>query len=207
MIPGGTYHAYGADTQNPWSIYWFHCRGSYVDALVSNLTLGAGNFFISPFPIHWEPMTQLFEETYSLLESGFSPQNLLTAGTVMAHLLGLLIFGTANCHEGHDSVVEHTITYMRGHIEDRLGLGELAHQVGLGRTQFIKRFKAATGKTPIDYLLRLRLQQACQYLDLTAWSVQEVAQAVGVNDAYYFSRLFHKIMGQSPSQYRQTKKG
>ncbi|GJM79987.1 hypothetical protein HMSSN139_24830 [Paenibacillus sp. HMSSN-139] len=51
------------------------------------------------------------------------------------------------------------------------------------------------------------MQRAGQLLDLTGLSVKEIAGAVGLSDPYYFSRLFKKIMGYSPTEYRGIPKG
>ncbi|MGE7057069.1 helix-turn-helix domain-containing protein, partial [Paenibacillus glucanolyticus] len=72
---------------------------------------------------------------------------------------------------------------------------------------FTFRFKEATGYSPIDYYLRLKIQLACQHLDLTGQSIKEISHRLGFQDPYYFSRLFKKIMGKSPSDYRDTRKG
>lgn len=53
----------------------------------------------------------------------------------------------------------------------------------------------------------MKMQRAGQLLDLTDWSVKEIAGAVGLSDPYYFSRLFKKMMGCSPTAYRGIPKG
>ena len=50
-------------------------------------------------------------------------------------------------------------------------------------------------------------QKACQFLDFTDMKVNQVCYRVGIEDAYYFSRLFSQIMGMSPREYKKVKKG
>ena len=60
---------------------------------------------------------------------------------------------------------------------------------------------------PIEYFLRLKIQKATQLLSLTGLSIKEVAASIGISDPYYFSRLFKKMTGSSPSAYRSIPKG
>ena len=52
---------------------------------------------------------------------------------------------------------------------------------------------------PMEYLIQLRIQKACTLLDTTNQPVARIGSAVGYDDPYYFSRIFHKIMGASPA--------
>jgi transcriptional regulator GlxA family with amidase domain len=64
-----------------------------------------------------------------------------------------------------------------------------------------RNFIEATGLSPIDYLIRIRVLRGADMLREGAGSVSEVAFAVGFNDSNYFSRQFRKIMGETPSRY------
>ena len=67
-----------------------------------------------------------------------------------------------------------------------------------------RRFVRATGRTPLQYLSALRVDAARQLLAAGGLSVKEVAQRVGLPDAFYFSRLFRKSVGVSPAKYAQN---
>ena len=60
---------------------------------------------------------------------------------------------------------------------------------------------------PLDYFMQLRIQEACRWLDFTELKVLEVAEQVGLRDPYYFSRVFSKVMGMPPTEYRKRVKG
>lgn len=68
-------------------------------------------------------------------------------------------------------------------------------------------FQKGTGSSPINYFLRLKIQKACQYIELTDLKLQDIATAIGFEEPAYFSRLFTKIMGMTPSAYRKQEKG
>ena len=57
------------------------------------------------------------------------------------------------------------------------------------------------------YANQLRINKACSLLDFTDLHINQICYRVGITDPYYFSRLFSRIMGMSPSAYRRVKKG
>ena len=73
----------------------------------------------------------------------------------------------------------------------------------MSKYHFIKKFKAWSGQSPIQYFIHMKIQRACYLLDSTAMSVKEVAATLGYDDMYYFSRLFKKVLGIAPSDYRR----
>ena len=103
--------------------------------------------------------------------------------------------------------VENSIEFMKKNIDKKLTLYDLTSYNGLSKTQLTDIFNERTGYSPIDFFIRLKIQKACFYLDFTDMAVSEIAEKIGYNDQYYFSRLFKKVMGKSPSAYRRIKKG
>lgn len=89
-------------------------------------------------------------------------------------------------------------------LDQEYDLGRLsaAHQVST-RTM-LRRFRAETGQTPLDFLQAARVSRARQLLESTDLSVAEVARMVGYHDSSSFRRLFGRAVGQSPAQYRRT---
>jgi len=86
-------------------------------------------------------------------------------------------------------------------------LEELASEAGLSVPHFSTLFRRQTGYAPIDYLIRQRVREACRLLDTTSGSISMIANAVGYQDPYYFTRMFRRIMGCSPRAYRKQLKG
>ena len=68
---------------------------------------------------------------------------------------------------------------------------------------FIRNFKKYTGMTPMQFIVSLRVNNAQILLEQTNYSIYEIAKIVGYDDQLYFSRLFRKQKGVSPSQYRK----
>ncbi|VGO17889.1 HTH-type transcriptional activator RhaR [Pontiella desulfatans] len=84
-------------------------------------------------------------------------------------------------------------------LEDLL---KIAH---MSRSNLMRVFRKATGQTPIEYLVRLRIQRAMEMLRNSDLSVTEIALEVGFNDSNYFTRQFRRILGESPRSFRQGK--
>jgi AraC-like DNA-binding protein len=86
-----------------------------------------------------------------------------------------------------------------------ISLAKISENTYLSPVYVSKVFKDATGESPINYLIRVRLFKACELLNETSYSIKEIASFVGYEDAYYFSRLFKKYFGMPPMSYRKAK--
>ena len=98
--------------------------------------------------------------------------------------------------------VQEARRFMWEHYARRLTLGEIAAHVHLNPQYFSVLFKRETGQSVVDHLTHLRLEQAKCLLKDTSLPINQVAGQVGYEDPDYFSRLFHKVNGISPRQYR-----
>jgi AraC-like DNA-binding protein len=83
----------------------------------------------------------------------------------------------------------------------------MAEHAELSESHFSRLFKEQTGHSPVDYFIYLKMQHACSMLTLTQSTVKEISDTLGYSDAYYFSRLFKKVIGVSPREYRSTPRG
>jgi transcriptional regulator GlxA family with amidase domain len=81
---------------------------------------------------------------------------------------------------------------------------ELARTSGLSRKIFLGRFKGATGRTPLKYLARLRMNRAKELLRTTRQPLRQIAQEVGYGDAFAFSKPFKRIEACTPKKYRKA---
>ncbi|SEK96479.1 AraC-like ligand binding domain-containing protein [Carnobacterium iners] len=98
--------------------------------------------------------------------------------------------------------VNEIIHYLETHYRKDITLNDLARHYFLSSTNLSRIFKEETGDSPINYLIKVRLEQAKLLLDTkTNMSIKEISKLVGYNDALYFSKLFKKHYGQSPSAF------
>lgn len=93
--------------------------------------------------------------------------------------------------------------YMEHHYAEPLTLAQLAKFVGLGQRTLLRRFRAATGDSPIMYLQRMRIEAARRKLELSDGSIEQIAWQVGYEDTSSFSRLFKKMTAMTPGAYRK----
>ena len=82
-------------------------------------------------------------------------------------------------------------------------VSELVRRSGLPKRTFDRRFKAATGYAPLGYVQALRIEEAKQILETTATRVDAVAREVGYEDLASFRRLFRRLAGMTPGDYRR----
>lgn len=96
--------------------------------------------------------------------------------------------------------VEAVIEYMRRHIEEKLTLPALVAVVGISPAYLSRIFKEATGCTIIEYFNKMKIDVSKEFL-LEGMKVREVASKLGFADEFYFSRLFKRLEGVSPSEF------
>ncbi len=104
-------------------------------------------------------------------------------------------------------VVEQLIHYFGEHYAEKISLDQIAENMYLSPFYISRIFKSETGNTPINYLIKIRMERAMELLE-NGWegSIQEVATQVGYEDVYHFSKLFKKHFGMSPSQVKKKGK-
>ncbi len=99
--------------------------------------------------------------------------------------------------------IAESITHLETHTDKPAHLDQLANLARMSQRSFLRAFRAATGVTPIAYLIQLRINRAAALLRSGTETVTEVAFRVGFTDSNYFSRQFRKLTGVSPRRYRQ----
>lgn len=206
IVPARVAHVYSADEKNPWTIYWIHFKGSIsksiVDLLERNIQGNKGFIKNSTYCIN------LFNEIYNQLERGYGVDNLTYANMCLWHFLTTFIYNKKQNASGnlkHKDLSDIAIDFLSTRIDQVITLKEIAAVVSLSPVHFSTLFKKKTGFSPLDYFNHLKVQKACQYLLFTNLRVKEISLELGIGDQYYFSRMFKKVMGMSPSEYREKR--
>lgn len=104
-----------------------------------------------------------------------------------------------------NNYVNKAIEYMQAYCNAGISINDICREINLSPYYFIRLFKARTGKTPYQYLLELRLQQAEVLLKQVGYSVKEVARLCGFINPGHFSSLYRRFMGIAPSEYRKKR--
>ncbi|ADL53573.1 AraC family transcriptional regulator [Clostridium cellulovorans] len=100
------------------------------------------------------------------------------------------------------NVVKAIISYMDEHYMNDISLSTISENMYMSPVYISKIFKEETGDSPINYLIKVRLNKAKALLDNGELTVKAVAKSVGYDDAYYFSKLFKKYFGYPPSKVK-----
>ena len=93
--------------------------------------------------------------------------------------------------------------FMEQHFAEPLTITDLARAAKMSETSLFRQFRQIMNRSPIDYLIRLRIQKAAQLLRREQVRVKEASEAVGFTDSNYFTRQFCKVMGVSPREYQR----
>jgi AraC family transcriptional regulator, arabinose operon regulatory protein len=204
IIPSGMPHSYHSDLSQPWSIYWIHFSG-----IKSGIF---GKFACQSIPIERGKSSrisdrlELFSEIFRNLERGFSLETLEYVNLCLPHLLAsfthLSQFRLIK-ESGERDPVSQSINFMLEHLTRKLKLEEISIQTGLSASHYSRLFLNRTGHSPIDYFIQLKIQRACRLLDNSGWMIADVSREMGFEDQFYFSRVFRKVMGMSPGEYRK----
>lgn len=102
-----------------------------------------------------------------------------------------------------DERMKKVLAYIFEHIDDSIDVERLAAEACVTKTYFIKLFKCEFGIPPRQYINKKKIEKAQLLLFSTDKPVKELAYALGFSDQNYFVRLFHKLTGCTPQEYRR----
>lgn len=211
ILPPCCAHSYGADSHNPWTIYWIHFGGSVADEYAKG--------FLTPRSIDPGIKSRItvrnkcFEEIYSIMERGPELSNMQYVSSLLHVYLGsfqnLISFRNAalplnDGSHGMFDIADGLIHYMEENINRKMTKQDFAHYCGYSISQMSHLFKEKTGYAVMTYFTMLRIKKACTLLKGTDYKIGQICFLVGYSDQLYFSRMFAQYMGMSPTQYRNT---
>jgi transcriptional regulator GlxA family with amidase domain len=93
--------------------------------------------------------------------------------------------------------------WLSDHYAERDPVMEMIRQTGLSRRSFGRRFQAATGHAPLEYVQRVRIEEAKQQLETDGRGIDRISAEVGYSDVASFRRLFKRMVGETPAAYRK----
>lgn len=90
-----------------------------------------------------------------------------------------------------------------GYMNSGLSVSALAEHIGVSDTYFRRIFERVMGERPLDFLNKLRISYAKEYLDGGFYTVESIAEMCGFSDPKYFATVFKRVVGESPSEYKR----
>lgn len=213
VLPQMTPHAYASNDNDPWTIYWIHFRGSLAQYYAEGLEKPTD---VSPnINSRIADRNDIFEDMFLTLNDGYTIDNLRYTSSLLHFYLGSMRYMPIyrKNHKKHnsenteaDTIISEAMRYMEENIGRQISLQELAHYTGYSVSHFSAAFKNSTGHSPLSYFNIMKVKKACELLDTTDMKINQISCMVGIDDAYYFSRLFTKTIGISPKKYREVEK-
>lgn len=205
-IDGHHPHAHWPDPEHPWELLWVRLDGRQLDGICKVLSIKEAPVFSISDPAF---IARTFQHILRLMRL----RPLAMEALLHAEVAGLIghLFEVRQTERAQSDYGEPTLphelrqpfTSMCLYYHRPWRVPELARMANMSVPQFFRRFRQATGSTPIDWLRRERINQAKRRLLESSDSIQEISEQVGYADQFYFSRDFKRLTGVSPSRYRR----
>ncbi|MGQ1783955.1 MULTISPECIES: AraC family transcriptional regulator [unclassified Saccharicrinis] len=208
IIPPKTKCSYGANDSNPWDNYWIHYTGknaiNYSPTCSKPITIPESKYS------RLEDRLIVFEEMLQNMEQFSNFESVVFANVSLKYFLTTLKHIDCYRISQEVSIKDHVntaVTYMKNNLTKRLTLKALSEVCQCSESNLYKVFMKKMRCSPIEYFLQQKMQRACRYLSSTHLKIKDIAYELGYDDPYYFSRLFTKHIGKSPTQYRNDEVG
>jgi len=192
---------------NPVSGYrfWEHRYAAFKGPLAARWA-AAGLLLTEPQPApHGRGDDHAFDELLALIRRN-DRWALLRAINQLERML-LELAEARSQSERRDPWLESVLATFAEHPEYAFDYGTLARQSGMALSTFRRRFRHASGTPLHTYALQCRAGAARKLLGETNLSIKEIAERLGFNDVYFFSRQFRKQTGVPPAAYRKSRQG
>jgi len=195
-------HAYGSNEQTPWSILWVHFNGPFCTYFSTLLETESQCRILD---IGYQTnLTLNLQQIIQLLRTSTDTTSRLTANSYLkASLCEILLYDQQTKVKPlmHDEFIQKSISIMHKQIDSSLTLDQLSHSIGFSKFYFSRRFKQATGISPMQYFNRLKIEKACTLLAERTYTTHQISELLGFSTPNYFSELFKQITGFSPREY------
>ena len=183
--------------------FWVHFTGSDVEQIIDYYKLPkAENVFYSGSSPDYQWLFEQMIRELQLCRANY--KELLTM--LLRHIFLLVNrFLKEGSKSGIDALndIERSIRYFNENYTKNINIEEYAKSLHISACWFNRRFKQVTKMTPLQYILSVRLANAKMLLETKDYNVTETAYAVGFNNPLYFTRLFTKHIGVSPTEYKR----
>lgn len=130
-------------------------------------------------------------------------QNAFVASSEAFRLLCLLCAYAGQDGGALPGLIDRAEAYMKENFSRQISLAETAEYLGVSQSHLSREFLRYTGRQPVHYLNRLRLEAAAEMLNSTSKTLEEIGRCCGFSDGNYFGKVFKKYMKLSPGQFRK----
>lgn len=203
LIFPGEWHTYSPNPETGWKEYWIGFKGINIDSRVS------AGFFSKHSPIYRvgynDTLISLFKEAIQVAKKQEKHFQQLLAG-IVNYMLGLAFSIDSNKKLKNSmnlELVNRARAFMQENIETNIEMPEIADHLIISYSSFRHIFKQYTGIAPSQYYLNLKIQRAKDMLKSSSASIKEISYILHFDTPEYFTKLFKKKTGLTPSQFRE----
>ncbi|SMO76867.1 AraC family transcriptional regulator [Solitalea koreensis] len=206
LLPPNEYYCYQADIEQPWTIYCMHFNGSMINELNESFDLEQ---FAVPTNLPFNnQILETWKEIYTSLLDGYTDENIGYANLCLYRFVSFFLFPNRSQktiqEPEQEDLLDQSISFMKANVHKRFSVDEIAETFQYSPSHYSVLFKQKTGLSPIDYFIKIKIQHACELLTGSNLIVKEIAVKVGYEDPYYFTRIFKKVTGKTPREYKEV---
>jgi AraC family transcriptional regulator of arabinose operon len=193
-------YAHGCHAEaDHWHYFWMSIDGHGLDAVFAFLRVGQSPVFSGS--VTAEP---LFEQAIGTLGHRSQTTDALSSA-IVGQLIALLVAERGEQEEDSSERIQRLMRALRADIARNWQIEDMADISSLSASQLHRQFRQKTGTTPMDWMRHERMNFAKRLLTSSDAKISAVALSSGYADPYHFSRDFHRISGQSPSEFRRAR--
>ncbi|HUW42199.1 MAG TPA: AraC family transcriptional regulator [Rectinemataceae bacterium] len=199
----GVRHVYKPDFEIGWTEYWVGCKGAYADNLV------AQNFISPARPVMHigldNRILDLFARILDLVRDQ-EPLYQIRAGSLILALVAEILSRVRKASQSSHSerLVQKVKFHMEENIYGEINIPGICEALKVSPSHLNEVFKSYTAMTPYQYFISIKLQKAKEMLEGGESIIKAIAYRLGFKDEYYFSRLFKRKTGVSPSKWNAS---
>lgn len=206
IMPDALVH-YSADESDPWTYSWIGFKGMNAKPLLQRAHITVGH------PVYTGNAGSCFGRFYEELNSARDARGSdVLSQSILYRILADLIScspepggSDLRPQPSREGYIRRSIEHIESSYSQRLSVLDIARSVGLDRTYLSGLFKDKFGVSLQTFLLEYRMNRAADLLGNPELSVSDISRSVGYNDPFLFSKMFKKVMGSSPRQYREAR--
>ena len=196
LLQEGHDHYYYADKNDPWEKIWINISGSFINDMIDRCGIGGMYHFPA---VDTSDLLQKMQHYATHGEPEYAAENCLALLTRLIYRLARLTYTSP---QEAQSPVRKMLNYIEQHAAEPITLEQIAAICGKSPSQAERLFRSETGCSLYRYALDRKISIARQLLTETGMPVREIASYLSFSDEFYFSGLFRRKVGLSPTQYR-----
>ncbi|MGN0314580.1 MAG: AraC family transcriptional regulator [Fusicatenibacter sp.] len=195
------YYYYGADQTE---VFWVHFTGNDVKNILQNHGITDDLHIIhSGTSLEYKHLfTQMIQEL-KLCRADYEELLINYFSQLLISLHRVLLGKSTRSHQLLANEMDAAVQYFHSNYNKPISIEAYASEHNMSISWFIRSFREYTNTTPAQYILSLRISNARTLLENTSYNISEISNIIGYDNPLYFSRLFKKQCGMSPSEFRK----